>query len=402
MVKGQRPTVPATIKGAQRKGTNTGSKGVTNSFLTPAAAGRGGGGSVAAVRVPGCCACGQLITDTVKALQCDCCQSNEVWKCSDCLGLRGDLYDALMSEAGSCLKWLCDGCEAVMARRKEPHNAESSDRMDTMLALMQRLLDRFDIIDAHLDGKTDVTVTSQLEIRLRTVEERAMQLEERLLKTEEKLARTVEERAIQLEERLLKTEEKLASTEEKWTNKESELVQQQRGEEGLIRAQEAGRKIEEEKDIESRKGNIIIYRVPEDRKLKPEERKKTDRAYVQEMCQEVFSISIGAEEDIIKQFRLGALPEDDRPRPLLVSFKDACKKEAIMGNLKKLKLNEGKFNEVSIAHDLTPRQRKAVHDLLEEARKEQPVGNGDEKENYKFIVVGANNRPRVIKVRKQQ
>jgi hypothetical protein len=374
--------VPGPGRGGQRKTAVTGGKGIASSFLTPTAAGRAGGGGAAAAQVPGCCTCGQLITDTVKALQCDCCQSSDVWKCSDCLGLRGDLYDVLMSGPASCLKWFCDGCEAAMVQKKELSVAESGDRVDTLLALVQRLIDKFDHIDAHLDGKTDVAVTSQLEIRLRTVEERASQLEERLLKNEEKLSRN----------------------EEKWLNRESEPVRQQRREEEeqVHTREEAVRRTEEEKDIEARKGNIIMYRVPEDKKLKTEERRKADRAFVEEMCQEVFGVSVSADEDIVKMFRLGALPEDDRVRPLLVSFKDTGKKEAVMSNLRKLKSNEGKFSEIGVSHDLTPRQRKAVQVLLEEARKEQQTANGEDKENYKFIVVGGNSKPRVVRIKKQR
>jgi len=94
-----------------------------------------------------------------------------------------------------------------------------------------------------------------------------------------------------------------------------------------------------------------------------------DKSFVTEMCVEVFGVSIG-NEDISKQFRLGSFPNEDKVRPLLVSFNDAKKKETILNNLRNLKLCGGKFKFVSIAHDLTPRQRRMAQELLEKAKEE--------------------------------
>ena len=168
----------------------------------------------------------------------------------------------------------------------------------------------------------------------------------------------------------------------------------------LLDVQEAiSKKLDEDKDIESRRSNIIIHRIPENRKSTTEERKNADKGFVSEMCQEVFGVEI-SNEDITKQFRLSSFPEDDKVRPLLVSFKDPNKKEIIMSNLRNLKMCGGKFKSVSIAHDLTPRQRRTVYELLEGAKKEEKnSGVVDDKENFKFIVVGAHKRPRVIKIK---
>ena len=44
-----------------------------------------------------CSACGIVIGDEVKDLQCDRCQSNDSWKCIDCVNLPSDVYDHLLS-----------------------------------------------------------------------------------------------------------------------------------------------------------------------------------------------------------------------------------------------------------------------------------------------------------------
>jgi len=86
----------------------------------------------------------------------------------------------------------------------------------------------------------------------------------------------------------------------------------------------------------------IMYRVPEDSKACKEERYKADKRFATEMCEEVFGVSIG-NEDISKQFRLGSFPNEDKVRPLLVSFNHAKKKETILNNLRNPKLCGGKF-----------------------------------------------------------
>ena len=60
----------------------------------------------------------------------------------------------------------------------------------------------------------------------------------------------------------------------------------------------------------------------------------------------------------------------------------------------------GKFKPVSIAHGLSPRLRRTVLELYEKTKKEQKNSGVDE-ENFKFVVVGAHNKPRVINIQQQ-
>lgn len=57
-----------------------------------------------------CSACGIVIQENVKALQCDRCQSDK-WKCSECLNLPLDMYDHLVSDPNCPLRWFCDECD---------------------------------------------------------------------------------------------------------------------------------------------------------------------------------------------------------------------------------------------------------------------------------------------------
>jgi len=299
--------------------------------------------------------------------------------------MSAELYDMLVTNGGSVLKWLCDKCQLSMTMGVAGGSSSTPDgKIDQLLTLVQRLMDTFQHINARFDEKTDATVTAQIDTRLKSVEEGLMQMECRLAKNED---------------RCISSEAKLSQgdqvTDRPLTGDSAD------SDRAVVNAdlQEAvRRRLDEDRDVESRLSNIIIHRVPEDRKASPEVRRASDFTYVTEMCGEVFDVSIG-KEDIVKQFRLGSFPADDTTRPLLISFKDVEQKNAIMYDVKKLKKSSDRFRNASIAHDLTPRQREVLHELLDEAGEENRALSDGDKGNFKFIVVGAHKKPKIIKIR---
>jgi len=49
-----------------------------------------------------------------------------------------------------------------------------------------------------------------------------------------------------------------------------------------------------------------------------------------------------------------------KPRPLLIGMKSTARKEDLMQNLSKLTGAEPRFQNVSVAHDLSPKQREHI------------------------------------------
>ena len=66
---------------------------------------------------------------------------------------------------------------------------------------------------------------------------------------------------------------------------------------------------EEERDLESRRRNIVIYRVPEKKTDVMAERKSNDTTFVKDSLDGVFNIDI-EESDIEKMYRLGRWREN--------------------------------------------------------------------------------------------
>ena len=247
-------------------------------------------------------------------------------------------------------------------------------------------------------------ITSQLEARLRNLEERFLALDDRVGKVEDrvsKLESVLHDKADRSHVESIELELRQAVTKldclGEGGNGNALVVTDEKGGGQATLQQAVAVKMDEDREIEARRANVIIYRVPEDRGVGKEERVEADRDFVEGMCQVVFGVKIES-GDVVKQFRLGPIPEDDKVRPLLVSFKTVEMKDLIMGNLKSLKTCEPKYKTIGIAHDLTPKQRKVVRELLDEARKGQ--AQGTEAENFKYIVVGAHKRPRVVRVKR--
>ena len=392
MVKGSKVVAPS--KAASRK-----SAGGKITATTPVAK-RRAVDSVATVD-PACGGCGQMVTDGVRALQCDHCQAAAAWRCAECIGLSSDVYDALVGEGGSSLKWFCEVCEKDIGSSRAPDS--HSQKLDRMLDLLQNVMDRYDHMNTRLSEKTDMAVTSQLEARIRSLEERILKLDESVVK--------MDDRVTGLDDRLHGKVDKtdLATMETELRSAEARLVQfekagsgdggqEQRGHGGSGQSVEdvVIRQLEEDKDIESRKTNILVYRVAESTSDQLEVRKSGDMDFFLDMCHDALRIDV-KREDVVKMYRLGRYESGDKLRPLLVSLKSEEMKEEVMKNLNKLKGADVRFASITVGHDLTPRQREKVKAMLTDAKRE----HGDGAENYRFIVVGQNTRPRVLRIKKK-
>ena len=158
------------------------------------------------------------------------------------------------------------------------------------------------------------------------------------------------------------------------------------GNEGMIKLavqEEINKQVVEVKDIENRKKNIIVYRVPEKKSKSVFERKEHDAEFVKDLLDGVFDIDI-QDGDIDKMYRLGQWAED-KSRPLLIGFKQCEQKDQIMNNLWKFKENSvPKFQVISMSHDLHPAERLEIKNMVEEAKKKHAEEEADDMENYWF------------------
>jgi len=91
-----------------------------------------------------CCGCRKIITDDIKALQCDGCQSSDSWKCIDCLHLSENMCDQLVGEHSMSLEWFCDPCEKSISDNSLSSNVTSQCEHVSMI---ERLIEKYENFD---------------------------------------------------------------------------------------------------------------------------------------------------------------------------------------------------------------------------------------------------------------
>jgi len=239
-------------------------------------------------------------------------------------------------------------------------------------------------LEAKLDEKCDVQDMNKMEIRLKEVEDYSAQ------------------QGRDFEKRITAIEGKLSNPFENEIGGNC-ITANGASNEGMIKLavqEEINKKVVEVKDIENRKKNVIMYRVPEMKSKNVVERRAHDAVFVKDLLDGVFNIDI-QDGDIEKMYRLGQYTED-KARPLLIGFKHYEHKEQIMGSLWKFKEHSvQKFQGVSISHDLHPAERQEIKNMVEDAKKKHLEEDGDDTENYWFRVVGHGSKRKVIKFKKR-
>ncbi len=152
--------------------------------------------------------------------------------------------------------------------------------------------------------------------------------------------------------------------------------------------------MEEMREREEKKLNIILHNVGEATRSSWEEEKNWDVQSFNNIMQAI-SADISFESSAVFSRRLGSQAEG-RCRPLLVGLNDENMKNTILKQAKRLAGTP--FGKVSIAPDLTQRQREADEGLREEAAsRNNSLTQQDRAKNLKWVVVGRKGMRKLVK-----
>ena len=132
--------------------------------------------------------------------------------------------------------------------------------------------------------------------------------------------------------------------------------------------------IEEEREIERRKSNLILHGIPEPTSKDLEDKLEEEYAYI---C-EAYQKTVNFERDHIKDmFRLGA-KQEDKTRPLLIKFHDEDSKSEVLKASGDLKLKiDHEIIKVFASNDMTQKQRNEIKKLREELKARKDRGEKD-------------------------
>ena len=169
----------------------------------------------------------------------------------------------------------------------------------------------------------------------------------------------------------------------------------------FVTQEEMKKKTTEDEDLENRKRNIIMYRIPEKKTERVSDQRESDLVFLKDLMDAVFDMKI-EDQDITKMYRLGQWNEN-KPRPLLLAFRNMEQMESVTSNLSNFRSTRiDKFKGIGISHDLSPQERQKIKRKVELAKQEHTASTTDSSdgvENYHFPVVRKGQRQRVLKIK---
>ncbi|KAK3887870.1 hypothetical protein Pcinc_008020 [Petrolisthes cinctipes] len=129
--------------------------------------------------------------------------------------------------------------------------------------------------------------------------------------------------------------------------------------------------LEEEREREKKRNNIIMFNVPESRKTEISEITYEDR----ERCEEIFQGKLGVKDVKIQRiFRIGRITTG-KVRPVIMEMNEVGIKWELVKRSKKLKNDDDQVTQkIIIAPDLTKREREENDRLREESRHKRQNG----------------------------
>ena len=154
--------------------------------------------------------------------------------------------------------------------------------------------------------------------------------------------------------------------------------------------------LNELREQDSRKDNIIIQNIPESEENDFDDRKKEDIENVEKLFK---ILDLDLDEENIKFLkRLGKKDENNPTRPLLIGFKNSEEKEKVLGKAINLKNEEEPWCEVYISPDLTLQQRKEDERIRTQVDMKNAEMSEEEALNFKYVVTGKKGQRRMVKI----
>ncbi len=150
---------------------------------------------------------------------------------------------------------------------------------------------------------------------------------------------------------------------------------------------------EEQSERNKRTNNVVVFNLAESEGGTAQDKMNRDIEAFSQLTKHGCKMEIKKNE-IVKCFRLGK-PEQNKTRPLLIKLKDDEKKKKLFLSLKTLREHKGRYENVSIGHDLTKTQREEQKELIEKAKK---MDEEEGSENSIHLVRGPPDNRRIVKV----
>ena len=325
-----------------------------------------------------CGTCKKMVTDDTNGLQCELCNT---WYHTKCQGVQDSLYQAL-NEYSTEIFWFCKQCKQGAEKFFELYvqiQTKLSSVESTFSKEVQKLKIGNDaVLNRVVNLEKEVVNLKQInEKYIKLLNDTKQEIDNSLKKANESKENMLQDIKQEINNLRIEVEDKTVNVLDESQIPDSKLVEVAKEvEDKFLKVglemesvqkslQSTKSYVEEERDKEARRNNIMVYRMPESIENTLERRIQSDRQFLVAMMN---SLNNGVvEEDIGKVYRLGKRTEGI-DRPLLVQFKNHLAKNLTMDSLFRLKETESRFKNVIIGHDMTKNEREQCKQLVEEAK----------------------------------
>jgi len=327
------------------------------------------------------------------------CEICDGWYHINCVNISEEAYKILQN-LETC-HWFCTSCNVKMGK---------------VIPTLVKLGDRIEVVDGRVAKlETDVKINNdnllkmkadmikritEIDNKTKHIDEIKCEITE--IKNDMRDKATKEEMDKALTVQMEKITEKEKDRPESFADivKEQLEMQMEQYNESLEHVKtsldETRAKTLEERDKENRAKNIIIYRAPESKEQRFEERQKEDKTFCLSLIRNGLEMDCEAVE-IKRTLRLGKRSEDATfGRPLLVEFNSRAIKNEIMENMNKLRNADDVFKQLSVANDMTQKERQQCKTLVEQAKRKEETEPG----NFIYRVRGLPGAMRIVKIQK--
>ena len=338
--------------------------------------------------------------DNSRILECERCERHY---CVKCIKLTDDVYDILTTRKD--FHWYCGGCESKvlqciqLEREVDKKLTEFMTNVDYRIKTVEgNMSKKLAELEDKLYGKlkdyvTHATADDGLQKVANKVNQDVLMMKEDM----KNLVVTIGSVKGEIKEEI--EEVKATSFADIMKEEMQKNLENMASEIKTVKTNldETKENVDEQRDKERRRNNIIIYNIPESSAERADGRMKEDTSFCLRMFNDVLQAGI-SDEDLVHVFRLGKYIENATlPRPLLIQMASYTQKNLIMQSLYKLKHAELQFKNVVVTHDMTVAERAECKRMVTEAKdKEAEDQSGD----YIYRVRGLPGKMQIVKIRK--
>lgn len=326
-----------------------------------------------------CVKCRNKVETSHHALFCELC---EKWFHIKCVNINKECYEALKVVSGS--HWFCENC-----------NIKVSDIIQSMIRTNEKLEQ---VIKKQYEYENTL---AKAEVRQEMIENKLGEVAKEVNVIRQEMINLALKTDVEATVKKEIEEVKTVSLADIMKEELEKSIGSMTSEIQTVKCSLDKTKVEaeEQRDRESRRNNIILYKVPESKDARAEDRNNDDKAFCLRLFNKGMQVGI-SEEDFGRVFRLGKRGTDEaKPRPLLVQFEGYAQKNMVMESLFKLKHADTQLRSIVVAQDMTKAERQEIKNLVADAKVQEEEDMSGE---YKYRVRGPPGKMKVVRIKIRQ